>query len=105
MTCDFTSFPFVFRSYKNDGRVIMNGCVQQNIGIGRGGGGGSYKNDGRVIMNGCVQQNIGIGRGEGGGGGGGGGGQAPNNFGGGGGQQTLWPNNSPTFSFYVYVKQ
>ena len=28
MTCDFTSFPTVFQSYQDDGRSIMNVCVQ-----------------------------------------------------------------------------
>ena len=30
MTCDFTSFSTVFLSYKDDGKLIMNGCVQWN---------------------------------------------------------------------------
>ena len=28
LTCDFTSFPIVFQSYQDDGRLIMKGCVQ-----------------------------------------------------------------------------
>ena len=30
MTCDFMSFLTVFRSYQDDGRMIMKGCVQWN---------------------------------------------------------------------------
>ena len=30
ITCDFTSFSTVFQSYQDDGRLIMNGCVQWN---------------------------------------------------------------------------
>ena len=30
MTCKFTSFPTVFRSYQDNGLVIMKGCVQWN---------------------------------------------------------------------------
>ena len=30
MTCDFTSFSTVFRSYQDDERLIMKGCVQWN---------------------------------------------------------------------------
>ena len=30
MICDFTSFSTVFKSYQNDGRLIMKGCVQWN---------------------------------------------------------------------------
>ena len=28
MVCDFTSFSIVFHSCQDDGRMIMNGCVQ-----------------------------------------------------------------------------
>ena len=30
MTCDFTSFPTVFQSYQDGGRVIMKDSVQWN---------------------------------------------------------------------------
>ena len=30
MTCDFTSFSTLFRSYQDDGQMIMKGCVQWN---------------------------------------------------------------------------
>ena len=30
INCDFTSFPTVFQSYQDDGRVIVKGCVQWN---------------------------------------------------------------------------
>ena len=30
MTCDFTSFSTVFRSYQDDERLIMKDCVQWN---------------------------------------------------------------------------
>ena len=30
MTCEFTFFSTVFKSYQDDGRVIMKGCVQWN---------------------------------------------------------------------------
>ena len=30
MTCDFTSFSTVFQSYQDDGRLIMEDCVQWN---------------------------------------------------------------------------
>ena len=30
MTCDFMSFSTVFQSYQDNGRLIMNGCVQWN---------------------------------------------------------------------------
>ena len=29
--CDFTSFLIVFQSYKDDGRLIVKGCVQWNF--------------------------------------------------------------------------
>ena len=28
MTCEFTSFSTVFRSYQDDGRLMIKGCVQ-----------------------------------------------------------------------------
>ena len=31
MTCDITSISTVYRSYLDDGRVIMKGCVQWNL--------------------------------------------------------------------------
>ena len=31
MTCDFMSFSTVFHSYKDNGWVIMKGCVQWNL--------------------------------------------------------------------------
>ena len=31
MTCAFMSYSTVFLSYQDDGRVIMKGCVQQNL--------------------------------------------------------------------------
>ena len=30
MICDFTCFCTVFRSYQDDGRMIMKDCVQRN---------------------------------------------------------------------------
>ena len=30
MACDFKSFSTVFQSYQDDGRMIMEGCVQRN---------------------------------------------------------------------------
>ena len=30
MTCDFTPFSTVFKSYQDDGRRIMEGCAQWN---------------------------------------------------------------------------
>ena len=30
MTCDFTSFPTVYQSYQDNGKMIMKGCVQWN---------------------------------------------------------------------------
>ena len=35
MTCDFTSFPTVFQSYHDDGRLIMKRCVHWNSVYGR----------------------------------------------------------------------
>ena len=31
MTCDVTSFLTVFQSYQDDGRMIMEGCMQWNL--------------------------------------------------------------------------
>ena len=31
MACDFTSFSTIFQSYQDDVRVIMKGCVQENL--------------------------------------------------------------------------
>ena len=31
MACDLSSFSKVFQSYKEDGRLIMKGCLQRNL--------------------------------------------------------------------------